>query len=255
MLTVDLLHEVELGVWKALLTHLIRMLHVCGGDKVHQFDERYVLLAHGFNNSPRISFRTVPAFSDDIRRFEGNVSEMKRLAGHDLEDVLQVHGLIDIEATLLIAMQCVIPCIEGLFPEPHNTSVIELLFIFATWHALAKLHTHTDTSLRLLDTATTALGNALRYFVRITCPEFDTFETNSEYTKHQRQQAAAAATSSMLNAGPSSAGRQRRTFSLKTIKLHFLGDYVLCIKMFGTTDNYNSALVRKFLTLFTHDQY
>lgn len=41
MLTVDLLHEVELGVWKALLTHLIRMLHANGADKVHEFDERY----------------------------------------------------------------------------------------------------------------------------------------------------------------------------------------------------------------------
>ena len=44
MLTVDLLHEVELGVWKALLTHLIRMLNACGVDKVHKFDERYGLL-------------------------------------------------------------------------------------------------------------------------------------------------------------------------------------------------------------------
>lgn len=32
----------------------------------------------------------VPTFGDEIRRFEGNVSDMKRLAGHDLEDVLQV---------------------------------------------------------------------------------------------------------------------------------------------------------------------
>lgn len=35
-------------------------------------------------------FRMVPAFGDEIRRFEGNVSDMKRLAGHDLEDILQV---------------------------------------------------------------------------------------------------------------------------------------------------------------------
>lgn len=40
--------------------------------------------------SPRNRFRRVPAFGDKIRRFEGNVSDMKRLAGHDLEDVLQV---------------------------------------------------------------------------------------------------------------------------------------------------------------------
>lgn len=43
MLTVDLLHEVELGVWKALFAHLIRILHVCGLDKVHEFDKRYKL--------------------------------------------------------------------------------------------------------------------------------------------------------------------------------------------------------------------
>ena len=28
MMVVDLMHEFELGVWKALLTHLIRILHV-----------------------------------------------------------------------------------------------------------------------------------------------------------------------------------------------------------------------------------
>ena len=44
MLTVDLLHEVELGVWKALFAHLVRILHVCGPDKVHEFDKRYRLL-------------------------------------------------------------------------------------------------------------------------------------------------------------------------------------------------------------------
>ena len=168
---------------------------------------------------------------------------MKRLAVHDFEDLLQVcdpNGVDD--RILIIALQCIIPCIEGLFPEPHNTSVIELLFIFAMWHALAKLHVHTDTSLRFLDTATTALGNALRYFVRVTCPEFNTFETSSEYTKRQCQQAATI--SSTSSTVPSSTGCQCRMFSLKTIKLHFLGDYVSCIKTFGTTNNYNSALVR-----------
>ena len=169
---------------------------------------------------------------------------MKRLAGHELEDLLQVSERTGVRGTILTAMpQCIIPCIEGLFPEPHNTSVIELLFIFATWHALAKLHTHTDTSLRLLDTATTALGNTLRYFARVTCPEFNTFETSTKYTKHQHQQAATV--SSTLNTEPSSTSRQPQTFSLQTIKLHFLSDYVSCIKTFGTTDNYNSALISK----------
>jgi hypothetical protein len=39
---IDFLHEFELGVWKAVLTHLIRMLHVCGEEKVQMFNQRYV---------------------------------------------------------------------------------------------------------------------------------------------------------------------------------------------------------------------
>lgn len=42
MLVVDLLHEFELGVWKALFTHLIRMLyaHLRNGDLVDELDRR-----------------------------------------------------------------------------------------------------------------------------------------------------------------------------------------------------------------------
>jgi len=45
MLVVDLMHEFELGVWKALFTHLIRILSATGaGDVlVHELDRRYVL--------------------------------------------------------------------------------------------------------------------------------------------------------------------------------------------------------------------
>jgi hypothetical protein len=31
---VDLMHEVELGIWKALFIHLLRILQVDGGDAV-----------------------------------------------------------------------------------------------------------------------------------------------------------------------------------------------------------------------------
>ena len=128
---------------------------------------------------------------------------------------------------------------EGLLPEPHNTTVLDLVFLLATWHALAKLSIHTDTSIRLLDTATTALGAGLRYFVGVTCPAFNTVETTAEYSKRYRRKTA----SSTSQKSPESAGRQPKTLSLKTIKLHFLGDYVECIKSFGTTDNYTTALV------------
>jgi hypothetical protein len=40
LLVIDLLHEFELGVWKALLTHLIRILHTQGEDTVMEFNDR-----------------------------------------------------------------------------------------------------------------------------------------------------------------------------------------------------------------------
>ena len=44
MLVVDLLHKFELGVWKALFTHLIRILHAAAphGSLVAKLDRRYV---------------------------------------------------------------------------------------------------------------------------------------------------------------------------------------------------------------------
>lgn len=43
MLVVDFMHEFELGVWKALFTHLVRILYTAepGGGLVADLDERY----------------------------------------------------------------------------------------------------------------------------------------------------------------------------------------------------------------------
>jgi hypothetical protein len=41
LFVVDLLHEFELGVWKATFTHLIRILYAYGGDTVTLLNERY----------------------------------------------------------------------------------------------------------------------------------------------------------------------------------------------------------------------
>ena len=41
LFVVDLLHEFELGVWKATFTHLIRILYAHGGDSVTLLNERY----------------------------------------------------------------------------------------------------------------------------------------------------------------------------------------------------------------------
>lgn len=77
ILVVDLLHEFELGVWKALFTHLIRMLYASpnGGQLVDELNLRY---------------RSTPTFGNStIRKFANNAADMKKLAARDFEDLLQ----------------------------------------------------------------------------------------------------------------------------------------------------------------------
>jgi hypothetical protein len=39
---IDLLHEVEVGTWKALLLHLLRLLVALGGTRIQELNSRYV---------------------------------------------------------------------------------------------------------------------------------------------------------------------------------------------------------------------
>ena len=53
MFVVDLLHEFELGVWKALFTHLLRLLYAQGGNGIQKLNERYrqyfsIVTAHAY---------------------------------------------------------------------------------------------------------------------------------------------------------------------------------------------------------------
>jgi hypothetical protein len=143
--------------------------------------------------------------------------------------------------------QCIIPCINGLLPEPHNTTVLSMLFVLGTWHSLAKLRMHTDSSLKLLDDATTCLGIALRYFTRVTCPAFATKETAAEFSKRKRREVTSITKASDPNA------RKPKTFNMRTIKLHSLGDYVSQIRRYGTTDSFDTGIVSPICGLYhTH---
>ncbi|KAG2337979.1 hypothetical protein BDR05DRAFT_1004601 [Suillus weaverae] len=106
MLVIDFMHECKLGTWKALFTHLIRLLYALpqGSQLVAKLDRR---------------FREVPMFGNStIRKFSDNTSEMKHLAAHDFKDILQ----------------CTIPIFEGLFPAKHDAAVQSLLYQFTQWH-------------------------------------------------------------------------------------------------------------------------
>jgi len=132
------------------------------------------------------------------------------------------------------------PCIDGLLPEPHSTSVLSMLFILSTWHSLAKLRMHMDSSLKLLDDATTCLGITLRHFTQVTCPKFTTKETAAEFSKRKCWEA----TSTTM--APNSNTRKQKTLNMKTIKLHSLGDYVSNIQTYGMMDSYDTGIVSLF---------
>lgn len=93
MLVVDLMHEVELGVWKGLFVHLLRILHAIDTTKVIELDRRLVpckLLDHDPAEQRIISYRQVPTFGcGTIRKFSANASELKKMAARDYEDLLQ----------------------------------------------------------------------------------------------------------------------------------------------------------------------
>ncbi|KAJ2921071.1 hypothetical protein H1R20_g16022, partial [Candolleomyces eurysporus] len=121
----DLLHEFELGVWKAVFIHLVHILHAEGGGKIQELNWR---------------FQSMPTFGQDtIRKFSNNVSATTHFAGRDFEDMLQ----------------CAIPAFARLLPEPrHDRLVRKLLFELATWHALAKLRRQSEQFVTELEAST-----------------------------------------------------------------------------------------------------
>ncbi|RXW13303.1 hypothetical protein EST38_g12551 [Candolleomyces aberdarensis] len=215
ILAPDLLHEFEIGVFKAFFTHLIRVLHTLEKDAVSVLNSR----------NPR--YRATSTFGrDTIRRFSNNASEMKRLGARDFEDLLQ----------------CAIPAFGGLL-GPHDVFIRRLLFEFATWHALAKLRRHTASTIAELRTSTSRLGKRLRYFVNKICPDYKTRDLKSETEARARAQARKATTTGL---GKRPAKQQTSTrehqFNLMTYKLHALGHYADAIEEIGTTDNYSTQI-------------
>ncbi|KAJ7144084.1 hypothetical protein C8R44DRAFT_554545, partial [Mycena epipterygia] len=181
-------------------------------------------------------YRMVPTLGHStIRRFVNNTSAMKKLAARNYKDLLQ----------------CAIPVFEGLLPEKHDKNVLDLLFLLAYWHSLAKLRLHTGFTLGRLDEVTASLGCQLRHFAKHTCPWFNTKELPSEEAARGRRTAkkAAAAAKKAGTAAPGAksaqtGGSSSKMFNLFTYKVHALGDYIRRIRFFGTTDSYSTQTVR-----------
>ncbi|KAG8707451.1 hypothetical protein FRC08_000488 [Ceratobasidium sp. 394] len=212
MLTPDLMHEVELGVWKSLFAHLVRMLHTRGPHAITTFDSR--------------SFREIATYPPDtIRKFQHNVSEVKKFAARDYEDVLQCCG----------------PCFEGLFPEEDDRIIQELIFTMAHWHALAKLRMHTTTTIKMLRIQTATLARRLRRFEANVASHYATVETDREQELRKRREIRRAQETGAATQ-PSGSAKRVVKLNLSTYKLHGLGDYPEAVEQFGASDSYSSEI-------------
>ncbi|KAF7322138.1 hypothetical protein MKEN_00737900 [Mycena kentingensis (nom. inval.)] len=195
MFVPDLLHEIELGVFKSIFIHMIRVLYATDKRNVSYLDERFR--------------KILPFGRTTIRRFTGNVSEMKKMAARDFEDILQ----------------CLLPVCEGLFGE-FDELVRKLVFQFQSngftkqpppsAQQFASLH-----AIPLFSKRASFLGSK----------------------RHARRAAAQAAKRAARgdppanNTNPSTTQERLKTLNLHTYKFHCLPDYPLSIPIVGTTDS------------------
>lgn len=202
-----------------------------------------------------LRYRRVQTFGrDTIRRFSNNASSMKKLAARDFEDLLQVDIIPQLkqDIQLLNGFKCSLPVFEGLLPAKYDRMVQDLLFIFCTWHAYAKLRLHTASTLTGLKASTISLGQSLRDFAKKLCPNYDTRELPREEAARVRRKVNAANKAPAKKA--KAAGKQptngkvKKSFNLSTYKLHALGDYVTAIWQFGPSSGYSTQMVRFYLS-------
>jgi hypothetical protein len=153
--------------------------------------------------------------------------------------------LLSLHVTVL-NFKCAMPCFEGLFPQPCEKTIQDLLFMLATWHALAKLRMHTSSSLSFFEQCTKSLGQVIRYFHDHVCPRYKTRNTPREVAAKLRRDAARIAKNGADEASDNSDAKKKsdeQTFNLETYKLHALGHYPAMIRQFGTTDSYSTQTV------------
>jgi hypothetical protein len=153
-------------------------------------------------------------------------------------------------------LQCAIPVFDGLLPEPHNSAVLQLLFISAHWHGLAKLRMHTDHTLDIFDDVTVRMGAEYRKFNNTTCRAFETRELARETKARKRRREKKNTVTQESSSAPvivtptssvtdNSAANEPlpKVFNLNIYKFHALGDYPRTIREFGTSDSYSTEPV------------
>ncbi|OJT15888.1 hypothetical protein TRAPUB_1049, partial [Trametes pubescens] len=205
----DLLHEFELGVWKSVFTHLLRILYAAGGDAIQELNRR---------------FRRMPTFGR-IRKFSDNIADQRKLAARDYENNLR----------------CSIPAIEAMLEAEDDDIVSDMLFDLNTWHCLAKLRKITDPQITSLEHSAVDVGSDVRRFAKVTCEKYKTVDLPKEAAARGRRKAALAKKTGKVTVGKQTREpRRRRVFNMNTYKFHALRDYPATIRLHATTDNWST---------------
>jgi len=113
-----------------------------------------------------------------------------------------------------------------------------------------------------LEKSTARLGDLLRDFQKTVCPEYNTYGLPAEETARTRRRVRKATAPPSTHVYADSGceedeqvqrkgkkkkkTRKTRQFNLDSYKMHSLGDYAKAIRLYGTTDNYNSQTVCVF---------
>ena len=256
MFVVNLLHEFELGVWKATFMHLLQILYAQGGDSIQTLNKRLVFiflsltwltLCQGTKTSPHLA---VIQFASSYTMHQQWKSRLRMI----LKTFSRFIMLITTFVKGTNHFQCSIPVFDGLLDPNNNIIIMDLLFELATWHGLAKLCLHTKSTVCTLESSTTWLGIALRKFQSTTCAEFVTCHLPSEEAAWGCWKAAKAklqpTTQKSKSKGkePISKGKKKvsstlRAFGLSNYKTHALPDYAKTIQEFGTMDGYSTQNV------------
>ncbi|KAG2047193.1 hypothetical protein BDR06DRAFT_1032526 [Suillus hirtellus] len=209
----DRLADLGFNIFHALVVDLLHKFEI-GIWKmlfslVHKLDERY---------------RQTPTFGPaTIRKFLANASDLNYL------------------------LQCTIPVFDGLLPEPHNQTVMQLLFTMAHWHRLAKLQMHSDLTLNIMDQVTSTVGQQFRNFKATVCSAYNTQELCQEAeararcnVKRTAKRAVGQQGKQMEPAISPKHTQRNKVFNFQTYKFHALGDYISTIRLYGMSDSYSS---------------
>ncbi|KAL0058857.1 hypothetical protein AAF712_014438 [Marasmius tenuissimus] len=189
----DSFHDLT-GRISDFLKHNVRILSALKRKKqIEYLDQRY---------------RQVPTFGNGtIRRFKSKVSQFTKFAGRDYQD----------------ALQCALPCFQGLFPPELDDLIQDVLFVFATYDSYYNLRQHTDSTIQSLRTATSELGDYLRRYLKAVA-SIKTKETDNEVR-------------SRLKRDPGGDKEPRsKNFNMTNYKTHALGHAADSIITYGTVD-------------------